>query len=507
MAKQAPDYSFEREGVTLRDWLWRLLDEDRQTRVAAGDVLQAMETGRRSIHTESTDLQPLPDVVAQQGRFEQAVRLAVDASDFGTADFVRKLIAYRLALKRDWLRRVDQLCERDSKRDEQFDRLAEKLTEKIGSDAAASEKQHARERLARLSAIYICGAGDSESDPCADAESLSSAGLASHRIFGILNRELLAAPDALQSMLETENRGQLRSDALAALARIGPPAIAFAAQMIEEIEALPHPSKDKYPTFDAARALGAIGRGDAVTVASIVRLLASDSPSQRVAAAETAEYLGTDVCGREEEIVTLLTPMLNLDNEYYAALPAMASVGRHLVHARFQVIAIAKARPPKWRTAPWPEGTNEKYDQTMFERGVAISAMHYLRDYADECLPVLIDAMDTFEEFDPDEMYDGPQGRICTVLASFGPKAAPAANAVVSLLSFDSDEPLTSILEALAEMGPRAHYVIPKLLAFREKYMGDEPLEDLDTVLVNRYDDFVGWAIQRIRGQQEGNGL
>ncbi len=55
-----PDLSLERDGVALRDLLWRLLDEDRAAREAAGEALQAMEFGMPSVHTHFEELTEMP---------------------------------------------------------------------------------------------------------------------------------------------------------------------------------------------------------------------------------------------------------------------------------------------------------------------------------------------------------------------------------------------------------------------------------------------------------------
>lgn len=49
-----------------------------------------------------------------------------------------------------------------------------------------------------------------------------------------------------------------------------------------------------------------------------------------------------------------------------------------------------------------------------------MSAMEYFTAYPDECLPVLIEALETFEEFDPDEGYYGCHSRVSNLIALFG---------------------------------------------------------------------------------------
>jgi hypothetical protein len=495
VTKEAPDYTFEREDIGLREWLWRLVDERVETRIAAGESLQAMFMGLPSVHTDWANLEYFPDVAGQQRRFEQAVRSVVGGPDFDTADFVRKLVAFRLSLQREWRRQANKFAKRHAKRDDQFDRLADRLVERINA-GAEENKERAWDRLMRLSAVYMCGPGDCQSG---GSDAQSSASLAAHRVFNILGEELLSAPDALQVMLGDSDA---RHDALGAIARIGPPAVAFAPLFIDQIERLPQGTKDRdYPDSGVAGALGSIGRNDPATVEAIVRLLGAEYWSRRGTAVQTVEHLGTNVCGREAEIVALLEPMVARESAFGAALPALASVGRHFGPVRSRVMAMAAPRPPRQKIVSLASDLTYEYDEVMFERGVAISAMRYFGEYADECLPVLVEAMVSFEEFDPDETYNGPLERICHVLDAFGEMAAPVAGALASHLDDDPEQYPTSILRTLGELGPPAREALPRLIAFRAT-CDDAPLETLDKNLVAREDDLLDWAIQRLHGQQ-----
>ncbi|MGE5549169.1 MAG: hypothetical protein ACM3ZC_01385, partial [Bacteroidota bacterium] len=65
-----PDYSFEREGLGLSKWLWRLVDRDRRTREAAGNALQSMQIGLSSVEMDWGNLLEYQDAEAQRSRFE-----------------------------------------------------------------------------------------------------------------------------------------------------------------------------------------------------------------------------------------------------------------------------------------------------------------------------------------------------------------------------------------------------------------------------------------------------
>ena len=194
-----------------------------------------------------------------------------------------------------------------------------------------------------------------------------------------------------------------------------------------------------------------------------------------------------------------LRPMLDREDEIYNAVPALASVGRHLPEVRQCIINLAKPRPPQWKTEP--SVPDYRHDVTMFKRGTAIGAMGYLTNYPEECVPVLIDAMDNFEEYDPDVGYDGPLERISGTLSLFGAQAGAAAVPLACHLNDEPEEWPQAILRALAAMGPATREALPQLEAFREEHAEeDEPSIDLDAAPADKELDPAGWAIQKIRG-------
>lgn len=488
-----PDYSFEREGLGLSEWLWRLVDRDRRTREAAGKALQSMQIGLSSVEMDWGNLLEYQDAEAQRSRFEVAVRSVVNAPDFDTREFIQRLCAYRLALAADWRLRAKEWL--NSERTARYDRLAKRVLDSWKNAGSTEDKESAEKRLIRLTMAYLCDDRDQDSKIVSEAESVSPAAIAAGMIFSILGPELLAAQESLALMLDDQ---QLRHDALQAFARIGPAAIAFAPRLIAEIDSLPEASGNRSGRYDGAEALGRIGRGKADVVEAMIERLTHDNPHVRHAAASVLQYMETDICGRERRIIDLLREMLGHD-AHYSIIMALASIGRHLPEVRKIILARAADRPP--RMISHPDYIGYGYDQTMVERGIAISAMRYLVDYPDECVPVLIEAMESFEEYDPDESYGGPHARIARVLTAFGPKAAAAALPLARHLQDEPGELPRGILDALAAIGPAAKDALPLLETLRPKFAYDEPLANLDAVKVSKFDDPIGWTIQQIRGK------
>lgn len=101
MAKDVwPDYSFVRDGLTLEQWLWQLVDDSQTNRIRAGESLQAMLLGLPSIHTDWSELAQVPDTESGV-RFDTRVRQVLAKSDFNTELFVERLGAYRLGLDQE----------------------------------------------------------------------------------------------------------------------------------------------------------------------------------------------------------------------------------------------------------------------------------------------------------------------------------------------------------------------------------------------------------------------
>lgn len=296
-----PDYSFVRDGMHLDDWLWKLFDESQSARLAAGEALQAMEWGLPSIHTEWEDFTEFPETEAQSQRFQTAVKQAFARPDFDVPGFVERLAAYRLALAKDWEDRASTA----SSLDEKYNRIADRIVQDINTAADDESKQRGLQQLARLSAVYVASGCQSTANPLDGAESISPAGLAAHRLFGLLDNELLTAPGALELYLAEP---KLRPDALSALERIGPAAKAFAAQLQRDLDQLSE-SQDSW--FDGAAALAAIGKNDPPIVEAMFERLCA--PARR-GSPRSSDGAASDGCkplrsrGRNLQSIAPLAP-------------------------------------------------------------------------------------------------------------------------------------------------------------------------------------------------------
>jgi hypothetical protein len=110
------------------------------------------------------------------------------------------------------------------------------------------------------------------------------------------------------------------------------------------------------------------------------------------------------------------------------------------------VIGLARPRPAHLVGAE----DGPAFDQTMVERGAAIDAMQYLVEHPDECMPVLIECIESFEEYDPDWEYYGPVARVARALELFGPAASEAAPILAGKLGQSDAAAPRAIRAALA---------------------------------------------------------
>ena len=311
-------------------------------------------------------------------------------------------------------------------------------------------------------------------------------------VFDALDVALLVDRPGLRAMLEDE---QLFRDAAGALTRIGPPAVDFAGWLFDRLNA-----KEDVYDFEGAQALGSIGRDDPNVIDGLLRRLRSGREPVRIEAAMALGHAGPPLAGRLEVAIDLLMGATYEPSLAYAATEALASVGRFRKEALGRVLELAAPRPPRWMAQEYaPDG---RIDEVMNERGVAIVALpHFLR-FADQVVPVLVEAFDSFEEYDPDWCYGGEHGRVCWALKAFGPEAATAVSRLTRYLeqwrerSEDDCEWPGNVLELLTAIGLSAAPALPVL----ERMRADLADEDGKTEPLDP-DDALDRAILAIRGE------
>jgi hypothetical protein len=385
------------------------------------------------------------------------------------------LILYRMMLDGDWRDRVRETSEAREAEDDRYVRRLVARLEAAGDDA---ERTEAARRLGRWFCASIGRGCKRDQAIFADAETMSAAGMASHLVFDALDVALLADRPGLRIMLEDEANAH---EARQALVRIGPPAVEFAPFLIDRLDA----GGDRHD-FDGAWALGSIGRDDPAVVAALLGRLESGPGPMQSRVAACLDQAGPALAGRVDEAVGLLIRLAGSRGETcrYTMVEALGSVGRDRDDAFEVILEMASPRPAR----PVPD----RYEQTGFrdevmnERGMALAALRFFPRLARRAMPVLIEAMGTFEEYDPDWQYDGAHGRICHTLAAYGSEAEAVVPHLVAYLEDylrqceatpdDIDDWPKAVFRALAAIGPAAAPALPVLELIRRDREAEEEL-------------------------------
>ena len=479
------DYTFLRDGRTLADWLPQLVADERAARLAAAEALGGMWRAMPRYGTDfaTMELDPAlpPDLVGQAERFNAAVREAVERPEFPKALFVRRLMLFRMSLQQDWLKRVGQ----STMQDDDVDKLQDRLLEQSLTHADPAERERASKRFARVFAAAM--ARDNKLYNA--AESMQASGMMSHVVLGALDTALLAAPDVLRQMLDDK---YLQGDAAEAVARMGPAAKEFAPLLLGRMDAL---GAEDYRFF-GTRALASIGRDDPAVAAALLERLRSGNAGARRAALDTVEQIGPHLAGREEEAVSVLRSLMATDG--VSAVPALASVGRDREDVLAEVLEWAVPKPPRMRSPP--DFPQFEYDEVMGERGVTIEALRYFTAFPERVVPVLTDAIDRFQEYDPDWGYERAEhGRVVASLRAFGAAAAPAAPVLARHLRQSDGDLDHEVIRLLGDIGPAAAAALPALEALDAEPPADEADSSAATPPDRQYDS-LKWAMWRLRG-------
>jgi HEAT repeat protein len=305
------------------------------------------------------------------------------------------------------------------------------------------------------------------------AESMAASGMAAFTIFRVLDDALLADRAGLRAMLAYP---QMRGEAAEALVRIGPPAVDFADVFFEGLD-----SQKSTHSFAGAAALGAIGRDHPDVIDGLLRRLRSGPVAIRRGAAETLHYAGPPLAGRLDIAIDMLLGASRVPGLTCAAVFALGPLGRDSEAALRRVLELAGPRPVRLRAY---EGfPDHQYDEVMFERGLAIHALRQFTRFADQVVPALVEALDSFKEYDSDLMQESGHERVCEALGPFGPLAAPAVPRLVRILEDWAAQPERpceqpkDVFRVLAAIGPAAVAALPTLERLRPMLVDDESAE------------------------------
>lgn len=464
MSKVKCDSSWVREGRSLSEWLIDLVSEDRAVRARAANALGGMQFGIPRFDTDWADLEDAPSP-NQRDRFVAAVREAARADGFPTADFVARLGALRLALylenQQEGRRSIDEM-ERENPRED-------RLIETMATSTNDEEKRHAARRFARL----FCASLARDQKRSGELESYSPTGMVSAWVFDALDATLLIAPSMLRLLYEAGDTHSV----VGALARIGPGAASLADLIIPDFDR-PDGSLWSAPTT----AFGAISRDQPDLVEFLITRLRGDDALLRARAAMALESAGPHLAGRTDEVVDLLLTLTAMTEPDSTCIRALGSVGRLREDVADRLVQLAASRPA--RIVRIAGEFEHEYDAVAHERGAAIDSLGYMTAFPGKAVPVLIEATESFDEYDGDLCYDGECVRVLLALKQFKGAAAPAIPTLIGLVEkyihdVGADFPRV-LLDTLRNIGPVA---IDALKALRDIHRTKDQRELLDALI------------------------
>jgi hypothetical protein len=435
-------FTYRRHGID--HWLWELVSDDIDRRDRAVAALNRLQSQALEEAIESTD-----EPGAYFEPFNAAVRAAVSAPGFRTAEFVTALAdlleAAQAARMGAWRRE-----------NARTDRVTDRLMKRLGDHPTPEALESVAPRLRKV----LCSFNDPKNGDARLQDRLLTQQISAGFVFAALNEELLLAPDALRRMLRSKDE---RHQAVHALERIGPPAAPhFADDLMADLDAC---REEHY--FDAARALASLVRDAPSAVRAVAERLHVPQQAVVAAAAATLASLGDKAVAYAPECVGRLIALARdgaRPTPRYAAIAALGHVTRGRDDAVETLLALSR-------------------DPDMWTRGGALMALGEVGRQPEVVIPRLIEAFDDYQEQDPDLTYSSRHERVTGALKAFGPAAAPAIPALLARLRPAADEGIAydrGVVEALVAIGPAARdAALPALEALADALeYGPDELDD-----------------------------
>jgi hypothetical protein len=449
------DERFIRDGRTLRDWLPDLIATEPRTRRVAENAVSAMWWGAPV--ADATTWQHMPaDPEAHRAEWGRQIQAILNDPTFDGVAFVEA------ALQR--------MHEDRTLSDERWKIENDLLDADFDKPLSSDEEERMFARMKVLAALENDGKTSNSFGPHVLKMALEHAGPL-----------LLRMQEAVRQAL----RDGVTRDAMAkAIKQLGPAGLPFAPDLMDE------------PIIDRPDVLASVGREDEQLVASMLDRIAS--PELRVAssAAETLRDMGESARRVRPSLPDDLWALLDGSEHDLAVLSVLATLAPDRRDVFERILAMARPGPPDMRSA---EGFPDyQYDATMGRRGWAIELLGNFRAFAPEAVAVLIDALDSFEEYDPDWGYEnGEHGRVVNSLSQLGDAAAAAVPALIPRIRSADGEIDMRIVRFLGQVGPAAQAALPVLQELEAEW--GEPLIPADEAeKPDEATDPVGWAIWRI---------
>lgn len=306
-------------------------------------------------------------------------------------------------------------------------------------------------------------------------------GLMIHHIAVSLGHHWRANPHWMLDMLKGSQR-HTAYECLIGLGRDGHQWLpALKRQLVSPTASLPYFSN---PLF---RSIAAVGAHDPTLQPWLLNQFESSNNNIALSAASTLGHLGV----RSDTVLhELITRFFQSNETFYASLLPLVALGKHERYIRLFVIELAK---------PCLTVPTKKFPQSLSFRAFAIDTLGELGDNFDEFPDVLLDALESFEEYDPDLTYEGPHGRVSSAIEKVGSRAGSIAVPFAKHLidAIETGDYARSMIDALVAMGSAARPALPEMQRYRELIAEPEdlPLPAVGPASIDEFDDPVGHAM------------
>jgi hypothetical protein len=468
------DITFVRQGRTLADWLPDLVSPDTNVQLQAAEAIDAMHHGMDSIHSDLETMQGEGPGRDHGERFAAEMELAIQSVAMPARELIVPVASHLVESDRTHRAHCDSHFKAADAHAERIQPMVESITAELANTTDEARKAELRSRLTAL---------------CCSGPELNLAGIleehgmsltsAYHFVIENGGLRLLECPDMIQAMLDQPGTVYVVERALK---RLGSRASEWARHFLHRLD---DASTDFYS--NQAELLAALGRGIPWVIDALGERLHREKEVIRSRAAMTLASVAPDLAGRGP------TLFHKLDTLYREGSPpgqvhyfdAWVSLGREQVAVRQ---AVYRQTLPQQSRVSMNEQLGYDVDEAMVERAHAISACHYLIDWPEELVPVLIQSLGNFEDYDPDMNYHGRDNRVCSVLERLGPAALVALPRILELLNAwltkhdENDVEPGDLLALVATFGPAAVSALPTLQKMREPDRVAEPLDEYHPV-------------------------
>lgn len=494
--------SFERNGVRLEELLWRLFDRDGAMRKGARDTLFSISCEIANGGGRSNE-NPASFEGWDPNRLYKEIAAIVESPAFETEEFLVAFGLYSLLLENNRLS-VRLSCSGVVLQPPNHEVTNEAWVQFVWKELHQSDNESTAEISKRIVHSTPCGRTESELKAAEERllkwmEYFEDPEFKSdfdeyYVVGGILHFSklpFLKVPEMI-SVLMGSRIGTHRANDL--LIRYGSAARWFASDLLRLVQS----SKHEY--WIPIEALGAVGRNNPEVVCALLEMIRSDDPKVQERGLATFAEMGPELGDSHTEVLARILE-LQTRGRIQSKVDALASVGRDHPEIRAMILEAAKPRPPrlvKYKTSNsfYPEAT---YDAVMHERGPALEAIRYFVDYPNEAIPVLVEALESFEEYDPDWSCLGDCARIAKSFEAFGPLASAVTLRLAEKFrdADRQDANPTKLLRALTAMGPSAAAALPILEWVHRE---EEGVGEGEFRYPDEFTDPLGWAIYKIKG-------